>query len=68
MGLRVLIDSYLVVAEIEYQLECPTWENPLPQDWGLEAVINPGIFNEIGEWRRRSVRTKHHGKVPILRK
>src|SRR4030095_8423203 len=67
IGLRVLIDSYLVVAKIENQLECPAWENPLPQNWGFEALINPEIFDEIAQRRGWSIRTKQHGKIPILR-
>jgi hypothetical protein len=50
IGLRVLIDAYLVIAEIENELKCPAWENPLPQNRRLEAVINPEVLDEIGEW------------------
>ena len=60
IGLRVFIDSHLVIAEIENELECAAWENPFSHGRRLEPLINPIILDEVRKRRNRLVHAKQH--------
>src|SRR5215467_11552982 len=60
---RPLIDSNLIITQIENELERTTGENRLFQTWRIESAIQPQILYELGERGERPVRTKQHPRV-----
>jgi hypothetical protein len=62
-----IINTQLVVPQIDDELDRPARQNPLLQVRWLVVVVEPDVLDEIGEWRSWAASAVQHGvRMPRL--
>jgi hypothetical protein len=65
LGIGSFVDSQLILAEIEHELEGAAGQNSLPQGRRLITLVEPEIFDEVAEGRSRLAVIKAHNKTSM---